>query len=151
MKNYGSAKLSEEGASAADQYDLDNTYYVKERTMSRKERLTKCMLVLVPILAAVILVGGFAYFVISHVLERGGRGNRDHAAVAIPANPSSGGGRPASRPGTYPSTEFEPPPAPAPKEKTHSASCSANSKCVDLGLKGECCPTNDGVTLGCCD
>lgn len=148
-KSYGSAEPT------AEEFDLEATYYVKPRAMSTRERLTKCILVIVPILAAVILVGGFAYYVTSHVLERNAGGG--HKDTAYPASPySSGGGRPASRPGTYPSTESDSPPASAPKKSSHSSStspssCSANSKCLDLGLKGNCCPTNEGVTLGCCD
>mmetsp|Transcript_25164 Transcript_25164/g.40907 ORF Transcript_25164/g.40907 Transcript_25164/m.40907 type:complete len:123 (-) Transcript_25164:226-594(-) len=32
-----------------------------------------------------------------------------------------------------------------------SGSCANNDGCVALELIGECCPTNDGVMLGCCD
>lgn len=153
-ENYGSAQTAAEGAAAAEQYDLDNTYYVKERTMSRKERCSKLLLVMLPIVLAVILVGGFAYYVISHVLERGaGGGKHGTIETAYPASPKGSSSIPASRPGTYPASQS--PPAPAPKTKSHSSSasssCSSNSKCADLGLIGDCCPTKQGVTLGCCD
>jgi hypothetical protein len=29
--------------------------------------------------------------------------------------------------------------------------CTANAKCARLGLIGDCCPTSEGVVLGCCD
>jgi len=153
-KNYGTAP--QEGT-AADEYDIDNTYYVKERTMSRKERINKFLLLLLPILLAVLLVGGFAFYVVSHVLERGG-GRHGNIDVTPQVSTKGTASRPAnSRPGTYP-TEPKLAPAPAPistKEKSHASSgssaCASNSKCADLGLIGDCCPTKQGVTLGCCD
>jgi hypothetical protein len=36
-------------------------------------------------------------------------------------------------------------------ESSSGAECAANSKCKALGLIGACCPTHDGVMLGCCD
>lgn len=148
-KTYGTAP--EAGAAADQEYDIDNTYYVKEREMSRKERITKFVLLALPILLALLLVGGFAFYVISHVLERGG-GHKNIQVTSPSGTSSSGGGREGSRPGTYPSG---PQPAHAPKVKSHtssnSADCSENTKCADLGLIGACCPTKAGVTLGCCD
>lgn len=151
-KNYGSAQQAEEGT--ADQYDLDNTYYVKERPMSTKERCGKIMLVLLPIVLALLLVGGFTYYVISNVLQKGG--GRGHDTVTtFPSSPKGGSSGQETRPGTYPTEHSPPAPAPAPKEKSHASSgssaCSSNLKCADLGLVGECCPTKQGVTLGCCD
>ena len=151
-KTYGTTQ-GPAGAAADEQYDIDNTYYVQEREMSRKERMTKFMLLTLPILMALLLVGGFAFYVISHVLERGG-GQHGNIQVTSPSGPAgkSVSGRQGSRPGTYP-TEHQP--APAPKARSHTSSnpadCSENAKCADLGLVGECCPTKAGVTLGCCD
>uniref|UniRef100_A0A6S8WJJ9 Uncharacterized protein n=1 Tax=Chaetoceros debilis TaxID=122233 RepID=A0A6S8WJJ9_9STRA len=31
------------------------------------------------------------------------------------------------------------------------ADCTSNSKCAELELTGICCPTNEGVMLGCCN
>ena len=31
------------------------------------------------------------------------------------------------------------------------ASCLDNYACKDLGLTGLCCPTSEGINLGCCD
>ena len=31
-----------------------------------------------------------------------------------------------------------------------SSACEVHPGCVDLGLSGECCPTSEGFTLGCC-
>lgn len=35
--------------------------------------------------------------------------------------------------------------------KTGAFECSSNPRCSGLGLTGNCCPTDEGVTLGCCD
>mgnify|MGYP003335960891 CR=1 FL=1 len=32
-----------------------------------------------------------------------------------------------------------------------SSQCSDHSSCADAGLVGDCCPTPEGVSLGCCD
>mmetsp|Transcript_53755 Transcript_53755/g.149129 ORF Transcript_53755/g.149129 Transcript_53755/m.149129 type:complete len:512 (-) Transcript_53755:133-1668(-) len=43
------------------------------------------------------------------------------------------------------------PPAPAPRPgPAPAAACSANPACKTQGLQGNCCPTDGGVTLGCC-
>merc|ERR1712032_1326939 len=36
------------------------------------------------------------------------------------------------------------------KKDAASSSCSVYPKCVDVGLTGECCPTQEGVKLDCC-
>jgi hypothetical protein len=36
------------------------------------------------------------------------------------------------------------------EDPTNSAACSANPGCASLGLSGNCCPTPEGVRLGCC-
>jgi len=43
-----------------------------------------------------------------------------------------------------------PTPAPPPPPPPPSVSCDAHPACQSAGLKGACCPTSDGVTLGCC-
>lgn len=35
--------------------------------------------------------------------------------------------------------------------KAGAFTCSSNQRCSSLGLAGNCCPTDEGVTLGCCD
>jgi len=152
VKNYGSAQAEEGGRDQSD-YDIDNTFYVKEREMSRQEKCTKLMLVLLPIVLALLLVGGFTFYVISHVLVRGG--GSKHGDLAYPPaapSPAASGHKPQSRPGHYPA---ESPPSSTPKEKSvetsGSSACSDNAKCAKLGLIGECCPTKQGVKLGCCN
>lgn len=148
-KNYGTAAA---GAGGDPEFNLENTYYVKERSLSRKERCSKLLLVLLPILLALLLLGGVTYYFVSHILVRGGGGKHGEISVTYPS--SKGSSSTVSRPGSFPSpTEKAPAPAPAPKSHSSSGSsaCSSNSKCADLGLIGDCCPTKQGVTLGCCD
>ena len=131
-------------------YDIDNTYYVKERTLSRKERCQQIMLVALPLLAAFIIIGGFALYLLrdAHILspEPGGGGSTRPAVV-----PRSSSGE-----GPYPEApKPAPAPEPAAKKVPHSsngsASCASNAKCKDLGLLGECCPTAKGEILDCCN
>ena len=49
--------------------------------------------------------------------------------------------------GNHPTLESEPP---TPLEISAGPSCAASAGCSPLGLAGDCCPTTDGVTLGCC-
>ena len=35
-------------------------------------------------------------------------------------------------------------------ETSESSTCEAKKACVEAGLTGDCCPTSDGVFLGCC-
>jgi hypothetical protein len=35
-------------------------------------------------------------------------------------------------------------------DEAHSHSCAVHPACAAAGLAGDCCPTSDGVTLGCC-
>jgi len=58
------------------------------------------------------------------------------------------------QPTTYDPTTFYP--TRNPTSDDHSSdgkrsSCSAYSACRDLGLTGDCCPTDVGMWLGCCD
>ena len=46
---------------------------------------------------------------------------------------------------------FEPAPNEPVSPHPHAAVCSGNPHCAALGLVGDCCPTPEGSTLGCCD
>lgn len=39
----------------------------------------------------------------------------------------------------------------ATQQQTQSARCSDHDRCASANLSGFCCPTSDGVVLGCCD
>jgi len=55
---------------------------------------------------------------------------------------------------TAPSTLSASSPTPSPTAEAteiDTAKCSLHPKCYALNLGGDCCPTSDGVRLGCCD
>jgi hypothetical protein len=130
-------------------------YYLKEKPATREECMRKTLLVAFPILIAALVLGLFTSWILhgSGILKQGGHGARgsDFRPVTSYTAPSV----PASVPEAAPLV-----PAPAPKSSTSKSapkqstggksSCSANSACADLGLTGECCPTNAGIMLGCC-
>lgn len=167
--NYGAVKGDGE-----EFYDVENMLYVKERELTLKQKCHKIMLVALPILAALVIIGGFTLYVLfdSGILgrgphQRGGSGDvstpssrggenpfvtsKSTSSSSVPSPIAKGGSAPVT---TYHSTGSVPSPiskggsAPV---KTGSSACSANEKCAKLGLTGACCPTNDGVMLGCCN
>jgi hypothetical protein len=151
--NYGSVK--EEGVD----YDIENIYYVKERELTSREKWNKFMLAALPILAAFLIVGGFTIYLLldSGILGRGPHaGGGGGEAVSSPSK--KGGENPFAASKSESSSSVPPPisgggSAPL-KTTTHasgSSACSANVKCAKLGLVGACCPTNEGVMLGCCN
>lgn len=144
-KNYGAVEQPQPDEEA---YDIDNVYYVKEREVSAAEKRRKFLLVALPILIALLLVGGFTYYLLSgaHILKPEGAGGsggeiKTSPTIISPSSPSKSSGRVST---------------PAPKEKTKSSAssgpttCDANEKCANLGLSGDCCPTKAGVMLNCC-
>jgi hypothetical protein len=171
--NYGAVK--EEGE---EFYDVENTYYVKERELTLKQKCNKIMLVALPILAAIVIIGGFTLYLLfdSGILGRGphqGGGSANSGQVGTPSsrggeNPfvtsksksSSSVPSPIAKGGSAPmkTTHATTGSVPSPISKggsapvkTGSLECSANEKCAKLGLIGACCPTNEGVMLGCCN
>ena len=56
--NYGAVK--EERVD----YDIENTYYIKEEELTLREKWNKFMLVALQILAAFLIVGGFALYLL---------------------------------------------------------------------------------------
>ena len=151
--NYGAVK--EEGVD----YDIANTYYVKERELTSREKWTKFLLAALPILAAFLIVGGFTLYllfdsgILGHGAHAGGGGGE---AISSPSK--KGGENPFATSKSESSSSVPSPisgrgSAPL-KTTTHasgSSACSANEKCAKLGLVGACCPTNNGVMLNCCN
>jgi len=135
-----------------DEFDEKNTYYVKERPLSREQRIRKCMLASIPILAALLIIGGFATFLLMdfghlYPTQHGGRNYHnepdEEAPDFSPRIQHDGSNGPASH---------SPPSPPAPEKKHKSdmpSSCEAYDKCS--GLVGLCCPTGEGTFLDCCN
>lgn len=131
-------------------YNIDNTYYLGETTMTADQRRVKLINCLVPIVAAFLIVGGAAMYLLrdfSHLYPTsGGGGGTKQDFYPIPA----------VRTNVAPPTRAKPLPTPSSSSSSSAshfplASCDDNAKCADLGLLGLCCPTGAGVTLLCCD
>jgi hypothetical protein len=138
-------------------YNIDNTYYLGETTLSPQQRRKKFLYSVLPLLMAVFIVGGAAAYLL-----------RDFPHL-YPTSPTSAGGL-SSRSGnhdnddrttsTSTSTSTKTPNVVIPYKPSSSSSslrhfplatCDDNSKCAELGLLGLCCPTGAGVMLLCCD
>lgn len=162
LTSYGSVPTTVETVEQGTGFQEGSVYYLKEKSLTPKEKFQKLVRVAVPLAIALLVLGGFAYF-----LTRGfdslypAPGEPSH--VNIPHfTPSTDTA--ASPPGPSPLQPYGPPiPSPVSTPVTSSSSassstgggssdsdCSAHPKCNDLGLTGSCCPTGEGVVLGCC-
>lgn len=147
--DYGS--LEDQKGEGFDEKDM---YYVKE-TLTREQKMRKLVLIAVPILAAVLIIGGAALFLLHDFdnLYPGKGGGKEpsyksKSHTTINEKPDSS------------STPAVPMPAPAPLKRSDfdsgekgdnvASACVAHDKCKANGLTGECCPSLDGVFLGCC-
>ena len=39
----------------------------------------------------------------------------------------------------------------SPNSISTKAACAKHTQCKDLGLTGDCCPSQEGIMLGCCE
>lgn len=163
MPEYGSIPSgSEDPDLSFEEYDVN---YIRVKELSAKERWTKRIKTAVPIIVALIIIGGFGWFTSQAI-----KPPQTHGAIEVdykdPAQiPEDGDSTTSYEP-------LSPLPSPTPRAKDEGRysgttstqsnikskssggsgpTCSANSKCDKLGLVGQCCPTGEGVTLGCCD
>jgi len=165
LPNYG-AVADEENAKLDQAFDPSNTYYLQDQT---RWTLKKILLVVVPILGAVLIVGGFALFLLrdfSH-LYPGQNGDKSgyyaHGGEHVVPSSNGGGGD---------EEEIHAPLGPYSKHKEDSdyedetsskhhgssgssttpsdagATCAVHPDCS--GLIGNCCPTTAGTFLECC-
>jgi len=159
---YGSIEDAE-NAALDRPFDAADAYYLKDgeggggsgRRRAWKERVKKCSLACVPLLAAVLIVGLAVFFLLrdfNHLYPGGGRGGGEESR-ARNRNPNK----------DYEiSNEDLEPPAPHSSSSSSSSantkssssggssSCASHSKCAEAGLLGDCCPTTSGVVLECC-
>jgi hypothetical protein len=173
LPSYGSLKVSTE----EDEYSFQevNTYYLKPSPLSRSEKLKKLLLIGVPILAAVIMIGGAASLLFKsfdHLYPGpGGSGRpypspsrgKDNTEPSAPAlhprpasspmnSPQSGGDRtsPMSGGGGGGGSGGSSSSSSSSSSSPGSAACAGHKGCSELELTGDCCPTAQGVMLGCC-
>jgi hypothetical protein len=142
----------------------DSMLYVKPRVLSPREKWKKCMLASIPLIAALIMVGGAAYLLLRKFDIFYPPPDGDYSPQYTPRYaPYHSSLVDDTVPTPVAVSHKAPPPSPvsAPEptstsssssksSSNGSANCSAHPKCDELGLIGVCCPTQDGVLLGCC-
>jgi len=169
LPSYGAVASADDEEKAVDQsFDAANTYYLRETT---RWSTKKCLLIAVPILGAILIVGGFALFLLrdfSHLYPgRGGdksgyyahggehvvpSSSKTTSGVNAPMTPSSKTdddetGDESSESKTTTTTKHDKSKSVAPN-KDAGATCAVHPDCA--GLIGNCCPTDKGVVLECC-
>ena len=141
--SYGSV----EGPAESKSFDEKDAYYLKESTLSPEEKRRKCMRMAFPIITAILIIGGFALFLLRDfdILYPGRGGNKNNKEPSDPFIPggSSGTDHISEKHAS------QSPPSNDGKKTNMATSCFAHDKCS--GLVGECCPTLDGIYLLCCD
>mmetsp|Transcript_19099 Transcript_19099/g.27869 ORF Transcript_19099/g.27869 Transcript_19099/m.27869 type:complete len:166 (+) Transcript_19099:206-703(+) len=161
-KEYGAIRVVE-----TETYDIENTQYI---VSTSEERRRKCLIGFVPVLLFILLMGGIVYTLMqnfNHLYPSPGGGGRKNDggkwSVDVTTNEdtssyensgaSSAGNSEIGPTATGTSgsgTDAEVPASKPTKEMSGNSECSYHLKCADAGLTGQCCPSLDGVFLGCC-
>jgi hypothetical protein len=152
------------GGEDVDHFKETDLLYYKEKQPSKQERIMKIVKIAVPMIIAVVLIGGLAWFLLRDFgqLYPGPAGTHtsDHAPASVPTSsvqrvpvPTNvqpeKGLQPAAIP-KYPSSGSSSSSSTKSTKSSIGSTCAANSKCSALGLTGECCPTAAGTMLECC-
>ena len=143
-RSYGTANENED---PTEFYDAEHPYYLKDAPNERN-RMKKLLLAAFPIIIAIVIIGGAAFFLLQdfgHLYP--GRSGEHHSSSGYHGTTTSS--TPSGSGGDLHSPTSNTKPAPSSPSKSGEASCDAHPKCD--GLTGNCCPTNDGITLGCCN
>jgi hypothetical protein len=143
--------------------------YYEERKLTQKEKTMKIIKIAVPVMIAVLVIGGFAWFLLrdfghlypgpsAPVLSPSHSTVVSRPSFPEPPTPS------ATTKGKAPTEPAVVSPTATAKQTDHKPSgssssdssssggsdCSLHPKCNSLGLTGECCPTISGDSLDCC-
>jgi hypothetical protein len=152
LPSYGAvaSRGSNDEEHAADQsFDAAHTYYLTDNT---RWTMKKVLLIAVPILAAVMIVGGFAFFLLrdfSHLYPgRGGDKSEYYAHGGEKVVPSSSTTTGINSPITPASTAGDKSKSGSSKNNDIGATCGVHPDCAHL--LGNCCPTSSGKMLDCC-
>ena len=139
----------EEQAVADQSFDAAHTYYLQNNT---PWTMKKVLLIAVPILAAVMIVGGFAFFLLrdfNHLYPgRGGDKSEYYAhggEKVVPSSSTTGVESPII-PASTASDKSKT--AVSSKHDDIGATCGVHPDCAHL--IGNCCPTSAGKMLDCC-
>mmetsp|Transcript_3786 Transcript_3786/g.8163 ORF Transcript_3786/g.8163 Transcript_3786/m.8163 type:complete len:164 (+) Transcript_3786:151-642(+) len=150
---YGSVGDNEELGANDDNsknFDESHLYYYKEKDLTTTEKISKLIKLFVPIIIAVVLIGGLAYILFHdfgtlYPRPGGEKVTSKGGMVSQSTSVSSGESAP-----TVIRSESSPTVSKSKTSSSFGGSCAANPSCAALGLSGVCCPTPEGVQLGCC-
>jgi hypothetical protein len=169
MPEYGSIpSIDQDPNHSFEEYDVN---YIQSKSLTTKERWTKLLKAAVPIVIALLLVGGFGWWASQAVAPSHSSKVTVDYKNPVPAPTGRGGGSTitAMGPPREQSVTVKPsiPTTLTTNTKTDTSTksvttsggtgggdgslCTARAKCARLGLIGDCCPTSEGVVLGCCD
>ena len=143
--SYGAVE-ADENAAVDRSFDAESAYYLKPEPvpLTPGQRTRKFLITALPIVVAVLIMGGFAWFLLRDFNNlypgRGGGSGADATTVYDRPLPSSG----------KKSLDDSSSSSTAKHVDSSLAACSAHSACTKLELVGNCCPTDEGVVLGCC-
>jgi len=133
MNKYGSIEAVEDDTD----FDIKQTYYLGKTKLNREQIQKKAISVGVPLLAAFLIIGIAAYYLLNNF------GN---------LYPSPGGESDNTDENHW--KKLSPLPAPIrsgpPGIAFPDPDCSVNKLCAERGLNGQCCPTSKGEYLNCC-
>ncbi|VEU36886.1 unnamed protein product [Pseudo-nitzschia multistriata] len=155
---YGSVDNNDEEAGVDEKdksFDESNLYFYKEEDLTRQEKISKFVKLFVPIILAVSMVGGLAYILFHDFGDLyPGPGEKSHSAgrVSQPTTVTSDDYTPniANMSSSSNSSHGSSIPVISQTKTSSGNSCEANPGCAALGLTGNCCPTSEGIKLGCC-
>lgn len=157
-RSYGTAKNAEDPTdyfdaegNKGDDFDANQTYYLKETPVARPDRIRKFLLAAFPILVAIFIMGGAAYFLTQDFskLYPGRSGDRTKTPSTYhPPTDTSPSTTTSSSSSEWTGPKSSSSSSSAAMKTTGEAACEAHPKCSDL--VGDCCPTSDGIMLGCC-
>lgn len=156
LPSYGAVSKEDPDSMAADRpFDANQTYYLRDESRWTTRRI---MLVLVPILAAILIMGGISWFLFEdfgHLYPgRGsdtgsfGQGGGSCKPTSTQGVTSSTKAQEETTTNTFSKTAGSSTTAKNPPMDDIGATCAVHPDCA--GLTGYCCPTKEGVMLNCC-
>ncbi len=149
---YGSI---EEGASPPAVTNYEESYDTQYIVSTAEERRRKCLNGFFPVMIFVLLMGSIVYAITrdfshlypwSHVAHKGNRASGGEGASDVVTTSSSASNAPYVPHNSHSDVTPE-----SSGKSTSPSTCSLYSKCSDLGLSGQCCPTRSGIQLECCN
>jgi hypothetical protein len=161
---YGSVNKDDEEAAGNNDntnsyFKESDLYYYKEEELTKKEKTMKIIKACVPILIAVLLIGGFTWILVQNfgtLYPSPGQRQRVRPTNGIEISSHHNAPPDDTTTATTTTTTSSSPHSSSTNESSSTKDngerfCLAYPKCFDLGLSGECCPTPAGDKLDCCN